>query len=139
MFYHVKVQFSSVNESGARIKEKHEVLVDNCEFFAEAEQKVLDEFIYAGTGDVEVTNMKRSNIMEFAKSHQGGDDENIYTATIVSIFVEESGKEKETKYHVGVFAKSVNEATSIVQQYMKMGLQDMRLVSVKETKIESVL
>ena len=139
MFYHVKVQFSSVNESGARIKEKHEVLVDNCEFFAEAEQKVLDEFIYAGTGDVEVTNMKRSNIMEFANSHQGGDDENIYTATIVSIFVEESGKEKETKYHVGVFAKSVNEATSIVQQYMKMSLQDMRLVSVKETKIEQVL
>ena len=139
MFYHVKVQFTSVNESGARIKEKHEVLVDNCEFFAEAEQKVLDEFIYAGTGDVEVTNMKRSNIMEFANSHQGGDDENIYTATIVSIFVEESGKEKETKYHVGVFAKSVNEATSIVQQYMKMGLQDMRLVSVKETKIEQVL
>ena len=139
MFYHVKVQFSSVNESGARIKEKHEVLVDNCEFFAEAEQKVLDEFIYAGTGDVEVTNMKRSNIMEFANSHQGGDDENIYTANIVSIFVEENGKEKETKYHVGVFAKSVNEATSIVQQYMKMGLQDMRLVSVKETKIEQVL
>ena len=139
MFYHVKVQFSSVNESGARIKEKHEVLVDNCEFFAEAEQKVLDEFIYAGTGDVEVTNMKRSNIMEFANSHQGGDDENIYTATIVSIFVEENGKEKETKYHVGVFAKSVNDATSIVQQYMKMGLQDMRLVSVKETKIEQVL
>ena len=139
MFYHVKVQFSSVNESGATIKEKHEVLVDNCEFFAEAEQKVLDEFIYAGTGDVEVTNMKRSNIMEFANSHQGGDDENIYTATIVSIFVEESGKEKETKYHVGVFAKSVNDATSIVQQYMKMGLQDMRLVSVKETKIEQVL
>ena len=139
MFYNVKVQFTSVNESGARIKEKHEVLVDNCEFFAEAEKKVLDEFIYAGVGDVEVTNMKRSNIMEFANSPQGGDDENIYTATIVSIFVEESGKEKETKYHVGVFAKSVNEATSIVQQYMKMGLQDMRLVSVKETKIEQVL
>ena len=139
MFYHVKVQFTSVNESGATIKEKHEVLVDNCEFFAEAEQKVLDEFIYAGTGDVEVTNMKRSNIMEFANSPQGGNDDNIYTATIVSIFVEENGKEKETKYHVGVFAKSVNEATSIVQQYMKMGLQDMRLVSVKETKIEQVL
>ena len=139
MLYHVKVQFSSVNEIGAKIKEKHEVLVDNCEFFAEAEKKVLDEFIYAGVGDVEVTNMKRSNIMEFANSPQGGNNENIYTATIVSIFVEENGKEKETKYHVGVFAKSVNEATSIVQQYMKMGLQDMRLVSVKETKIESVL
>ena len=139
MFYHVKVQFTSVNESGATIKEKHEVLVDNCELFAEAEQKALHEFIYAGVGDVEVTNMKRSNIMEFANSPQGGDDENIYTATIVSIFVEENGKEKETKYHVGVFAKSVNDATSIVQQYMKMGLLDMRLVSVKETKIESVL
>ena len=139
MFYHVKVQFSSVNENGATIKEKHEVLVDNCKLFADAEQKALYEFIYAGVGDVDVTNMKRSNIMEFANSPQGGDDENIYTATIVSIFVEENGKEKETKYHVGVFAKSVNDATSIIQQYMKMGLQDMRLVSVKETKIESVL
>ena len=139
MFYHVKVQFSSVNENGARIKEKHEVLVDNCEFFAEAETKARNEFINGGYGDVDITNMKRSNIMEFANSPQGGDDENIYTATIVSIFVEESGKEKETKYHVGVFAKSVNDATSIIQQYMKMGLQDMRLVSVKETKIESVL
>ena len=139
MFYHVKVQFSSVNENGATIKEKHEVLVDNCKLFADAEQKALYEFIYAGVGDVEVTNMKRSNIMEFANSPQGGDDENIYTATIVSIFVEENGKEKETKYHVGVFAKSVNDATSIIQQYMKMGLQDMRLVSVKETKIKQVL
>lgn len=139
MFYHVKVQFSKLNENGATIKEKHEVLVDNCEFFAEAEKKAKNWFIYDGFGDVDVTNMKRSNIMEFANSPQGGDDENIYTATIVSIFVEDSGKEKETKYHVGVFAKSVNEATSIVQQYMKMGLQDMRLVSVKETKIESVL
>ena len=139
MFYHVKVQFSSVNESGARIKEKHEVLVDNCEFLAEAEKNARNKFINDGYGYVDVTNMKRSNIMEFANSPQGGDDENIYTATIVSICVEENGKEKETKYHVGVFAKSVNEATSIVQQYMKMGLQDMRLVSVKETKIESVL
>ena len=43
MFYHVKVQFTSVNESGATIKEKHEVLVDNCEFFAEAEQKAEAE------------------------------------------------------------------------------------------------
>lgn len=139
MFYHVKVQFSKLNENGATIKEKHEVLVDNCEFFAEAEKKALDEFINAGDGDVEVTNMKRSNILEIANSQNGDDDENIYTATIVSIFVEENGKEKETKYHVGVFAKSINEATSIVQQYMKMGLQDMRLVSVKETKIEQVL
>lgn len=139
MFYHVKLQFSKLNENGATIKEKHEVLIDNCEFFAEAEKKAKNWFIYDGYGDVDVTNMKRSNIMEFANSPQGGDDENIYTATIVSIFVEENGKEKETKYHVGVFAKSVNEATSIVQQYMKMGLQDMRLVSVKETKIESVL
>lgn len=139
MFYHVKVQFSSVNENGATIKEKHEVLVDNCEFFAEAEKKARNEFINDGYGNVDVTNMKRSNIMEFANSPQGGDDEKIYTATIASIFVEENGKEKETKYHVGMFAKSVNEATSIVQQYMKMGLQDMRLVSVKETKIEQVL
>lgn len=139
MFYHVKVQFSSVNENGATTKEKHEVLVRNCELFTEAEAKALDEFTNAGDGDVDVTNMKRSNIMEFANSPKGDDDEKIYTATIASIFVEENGKEKETKYHVGVFAKSVNEATSIVQQYMKMGLQDMRLVSVKETKIESVL
>ena len=139
MFYHVKVQFSSVNENGATTKEKHEVLVRNCELFTEAEAKALDEFTNAGDGDVDVTNMKRSNIMEFANSPKGDDDEKIYTATIASIFVEENGKEKETKYHVGVFANSVNEATSIVQQYMKMGLQDMRLVSVKETKIESVL
>ena len=139
MFYHVKVQFSSVNENGATTKEKHEVLVRNCELFTEAEAKALDEFTNAGDGDVDVTNMKRSNIMEFANSPKGDDDEKIYTATIVSIFVEENGKEKETKYHVGVFANSVNEATSIVQQYMKMGLQDMRLVSVKETKIEQVL
>ena len=139
MFYHVKFQFTNLNANGATIKEKHEVLVDNCEFFAEAEKMAMNEFINYGYGDVDVTNMKRSNIMEFANSPQGGDDENVYTATIVSIFVEENGKEKETKYHVGVFAKSVNEATSIVQQYMKMGLQDMRLVSVKETKIESVL
>lgn len=139
MFYHVKVQFSNVNDKGATIKEKHEVLVDHCEFFAEAEVKASDEFINDGDGDVEVTHMKRSNIMEFANSPKGGDDEKIYVATISSLFVDENGKEKETKYHVGLFANSISEATSVAQEYMKMGLQDMRLVSVKETKIDCVL
>ena len=55
------------------------------------------------------------------------------------IFVDEDGEEKSTKYVVGLFATSVEEATNMMKEYMRQGIQDMRLVSVKRTKIADLL
>ena len=49
------------------------------------------------------------------------------------------GKEKELKYHVGVFAKNMDDATKKVYEYMKQGLNDMRFIGVKETKILEII
>ena len=58
----------------------------------------------------------------------------------MSIFIdEETGDEKETKYVVGVWASSVDDATKKTHTYMNSGLQDMILVAIKRTKFVDVL
>lgn len=87
----------------------------------------------------EVTSVKQSKIYEFANERED-DDQFIYLSTIEATFInEDDGSEKVTKYVVGVFAMSVEEATSISKEYMKQGLADMTLTSVKKTKFIELL
>jgi hypothetical protein len=77
--------------------------------------------------------------MEFVNEKQS-DDDYIYYATIASLFLDEkNGKEKETRYNVAVYAKDIDEANKFVNEYMKQGLNDMKLISLKRTKILAVI
>jgi hypothetical protein len=76
--------------------------------------------------------------MEFVNKRDN-DEQEIYLSEVESIFLDEDGEEKSTKYVVGLFATSVEEATNMMKEYMKQGIQDMRLVSVKRTKIADLL
>ena len=68
------------------------------------------------------------------------DSDIIYDAVIADLFINpDNGKEKELKYHVGVFASSVSDATKKVYEYMKQGMTDMRFIGVKETKIVEII
>ena len=134
MFYEVTCTRVVINERGNDKEVKERFIVDNAVFFAEAESKVLGYY----NNQCDVVAIKQSNINEFVNEDTGEDNE-IYLSTIVTIFVDDNGNEKEQKYVVGVFANSIEDATNKTYYYMKQGLEDFILVGVKRTNFVEVL
>lgn len=135
MFYEVTSKRTIVDLKGNDREISEKFLFENLEFFAEAEQKMYLHFNNENT----VVAIKQSKLMEFV-NNRADDEQSIYYATIESIFVDENtGEEKATKYVVGLFAKSIDEANRIANQYMSQGLADLVLVGIKKTKIVDLL
>ena len=125
-----------VHDTKGNDRENSEKFIfENLEFFAEAEQKMYEHF----NSENSVVAIKQCKIMEFV-NNRADDEQAIYYATIESIFVDENtGEEKATKYVVGLFAKSIDEANRIANEYMRQGLADLVLVGIKKTKIVDLL
>ena len=135
MFYEGKVKY--VNSLGVTVKEDY--LVDGCELHGEAETTLLVNAGNNGYTDIDVLSVKRTKIMEFVNNTKS-DEDYIYYATIASIFLDEkTGKEKETRYIVAVYANDIDSATKYVNEYMKQGLEDLKLICIKRTKIVEVI
>lgn len=134
MYYLVKSKRTVQTDKGVDKVVAENYLVDKCIFFAEAEVKMLEEY----NNENEVVAMKQSKIREFV-NNRIKDEQDIYIAIIEDIFVEDDGSEKRIKYEVGVFAESVSEATRIVLDYMKQGIQDFELVKVYKTNIVDII
>lgn len=134
MIHEVTLKRTVVDAKGCDKEIKENYLVENKVFCAEAEATMLEYW----NAECEVTSVRQSKIVEFV-NQRANDEQEIYLAEVESIFVDEDGEEKPTKYVVGLFATSVEEATNMMKEYMKQGIQDMRLVSVKRTKIADLL
>lgn len=134
MIHEVTLKRTIVDSKGCDKEIKENYLVENKVFCAEAEATMLEYW----NAECQVTSVRQSKIMEFV-NQRANDEQEIYLAEVESIFVDEDGEEKPTKYVVGLFATSVEEATNMMKEYMKQGIQDMRLVSVKRTKIADLL
>jgi hypothetical protein len=63
----------------------------------------------------------------------------VYRAVIASIYTDDDDNEKEMKYPVLLWAKGIDDAMAIVNDYMRQGLEDMSLVSITKTKIVEVI
>ena len=136
MFYQVKVKYNTVAESGKEVQVSEEYLVDKCILHGEAESVMLNHGLEYSMQNMDVVGVKRSKIVEFIND---AECDEIYISTIVDKFCDENGKVKETKYDVGVYAESVEDATNKTNEYMKQGMNDLSLVGVKKTNIVEVL
>lgn len=140
MFYHIKINYDSLNEQGANVNKNEEYLVKDCDLHAEAEQRGYEYASEYQFNEPDITSVKRSNIREFVNEDPDEDETIIYDAIIADIYINENtGKEKLLKYHVGVFAENMDDATKKVYEYMKQGMNDMRFIGVKETKIVEII
>ena len=140
MIYHIIINSESLNEQGESVNKNEEYLVKDCELHAEAEQRGYEYASEYQFNDPDIVSVKRSNIREFVNEVANEDETIIYDAIIADVYInEKTGKEKELKYHVGVFAKSMSDATKKVYEYMQQGLNDMRFIGVKETKIVEII
>lgn len=133
MFYEGTIKVTKMDEKGNDKEVKESFIVENAELFGEVEQRLLELY----NGECEVIAIKRANIMEIV--NQPYEDSKIFKAKLISIFVDDKGKEKETSYYVLLFAKDAEQAISIMKDYVKSGLQDLEIKAIVETKFLEVL
>lgn len=133
MFYEGTIKVTKMDEKGNDKEVKESFIVENVELFGEVEQKLLELY----NGECEVIAIKRSNIMEIV--NQPSEDSKIFKAKLISIFVDDKGKEKETSYYVLLFAKDTEQAIAIMKMYVESGLQDLGIKAIVETKFLEVI
>lgn len=108
--------------------------VENAVSFGDAETKIQTYW----NCECEVVAVTMSRVMDIVNP-KTDEDEVVYKAIIASVFIDDNDVEKETKYPVLVWAKSLEEATNRIIGYMKEGLSDMSLHSITKTKIVEII
>ncbi|MGN1155439.1 MAG: DUF4494 family protein [Agathobacter sp.] len=63
----------------------------------------------------------------------------VFKAVLIQTFTDDNGEDKESKYHVVLWAKDLESAMDNVKEYIKQGYGDMSLVSIQRTKIVEVI
>lgn len=130
MIHEAQVQFTQDEKT---VKEN--VLTEGFDLFAEVEAKLIEE--YSGYEDVDVTAIKRSKIKEIANARTA-DDDVIFTATLVDVFLNDDGSEKEIKYDIAFFSKNMDTAHAYIKEYVSQGY-NLSIKGIKETKFIEVL
>lgn len=132
MFYELKLKTQRENSKG-EMKEVKEHFITDVDLFCEAEAKGMELY----NGNCDVFSIIRSKIREIVNDKQ--EDKPFFKATLIHIFVNDDGTEKETPYPVLVCASDLKEANRLMEDYMKQGLNDFRLEGIVKTKIIEVL
>lgn len=136
MYYEMTTKVSRQNDDGL-VKEISERYITDCETFAEAEEKAMETYS-ADNVNGDVIAVKRSNVKEIVNEDE--EKEHYFKATIVDTFIDDkTEKEKELRYYVLIRANDLGEATAKANEYMRQGLQDMRLDGIVKTKIQELL
>lgn len=132
MFYEIKLKVEKENAKG-EIKEVKEHFITDVDLFCEAEAKGLELY----NGKCDVFSIIRSKIREIVNDKD--EAKPFFKATLIDVFINDDGTEKENPYPVLVCAKDLNEANRIMEYYMRQGLSDFRLEGIVKTKILDVI
>lgn len=135
MYYEITDRVKRVKDDGTE-KEVNERYITDCLTFAEAELKGMEAYSADNT-DGDVVAVKRSNVKEIVNENE--EKQHYFKATIVDIFTDDNGNEKELKYYVLIRADNLTEATSKANDYLRQGLSDMRLDGIVKTNILELL
>ena len=132
MYYEATIRVTREDKKRGTTKEVNEkIIVENCNLFAEAELALMKH------QECEVTALKRSAIKEFINTNKDG--ENIFIATITTMFTDDNGKAKEIPYKVALWADDITQAHNITKDYMRQGLEDMELKGINKTKFVELI
>ncbi len=135
MYYEMTTKVTRVKDDGTE-KEVTERYITDCLTFEEAERKGMETYSADNTkGDV--IAIKRSNVREIVNENE--EKQHYFKATIVDIFTDDNGNEKELKYYVLIRADNLTEATSKANDYLRQGLSNMRLDGIVKTNILELL
>ena len=133
MYFEVQASVVVTDNKGKTKEVQENYMIDGCEFFAHAEQVIIQHY----KGKCDVLAISKSKVREFINDKKH-DDEDIYVTTITQT-CEINGKTKKLKYKVALYATSIQEATQRTQHYMAQGLDDMVCEEMKKTDFIEVL
>lgn len=130
MIHEVTIAFTVAGKNGEGKTVKEQYLVDNRNLFAEVEDAMYVGF--DGYKDIDVIAVKRSRIKEVANSRTN-EEEKMFIATLVDIFHDQEGNEKEIKYQVAFYSQTMSSAWAFIREYVAQGY-NMKVSAIKETK-----
>ena len=134
MIYEVTSIITKQDACGNDKECKEKFFVNGCEFFAEAEMKMLEYY----NNENLVVAIKQSKVREFINERTDV-EQGIFIAVIEEIFIsEKDGSETRAKYEVALFTDSIANANKLVNEYMN-GIQDMELVKLYKTKFVELI
>lgn len=135
--YEVKYSYTTIDNKGNDKVVKNTIICEHAASFGDAEEIAYN--FANGETDLDVIAVKRSSIKEII-NRRASDNDKIFTATIVDTFyIDGKDEPVENKYILALYAEDINQAHSIVREYMKQGLNDMELVGLKCTNYLEIL
>lgn len=132
MWYEIKLKVEKENAKG-EMKEVKEHFITDVDLFCEAEAKGIGLY----NGNCDVFSIIRSKIREIVNNKEEGKP--FFKATLIDVFINDDGTEKEPPYPVLVCASDIAEANRLMEDYMRQGMQDFRLEGIVRTKVIDVL
>lgn len=135
MFYEITAEVEKTLENGL-IKKVKEQYITDCLLFTEAENKALEYLQAFYDGEIDITAIKRSKVIEIVNETES---EYYFRATVVQTQLDDNGNEKELKYQLLVSAPDINKATVLMHNHLQQGLDDMRLDALVKTKIIDII
>lgn len=129
MWYKIKYTSEETLESGKVITTLDYYLVDS-DNFAEAGYKVME--VNSGKGEIEDVMLMKS--FKPAGNIPYNYNNKLYIVKFAEDFLQDNGKIKTVKYPVPFYANDNKELQTILDLYIKQGLENMRITTISETK-----
>lgn len=129
------IGYVAVNDKGEDKNVKERYIIENGTSFTDVESTLFDKF---GTlTGFEVVDIKRSKLKEVANKRDN-EEQKIFVATLVDVFHEDDGTEKEIKYDVAFHSETMDSAYKFIKEYASQGY-NMSIDKIKKTNFLEVL
>lgn len=137
MIYEGTIKYETTTKKGNTKAVRESYLIENVDTFSQAEIALTTYALASSINDVDVVSLKRSKIKEIA-NHGGKLKTPMFTATLVDVFTDENGKEKEISYDIAFFAPNIQEAHNFIIYYTEQGYC-MEMRGLKQAKTIDVI
>lgn len=134
MIYEGTIKYETTTNKGNTKTVRESYLIVDAETFNDAEYTLFQEF-QDKTG-IDVISLKRSKIKEIANTNR--DTEPMFIATLVDVFTDDNGIEKELTYDIAFFALNIEQAHNFIRLYAQQGYC-MEMKALKQAKFLDVL
>lgn len=135
--FEVKLERIIQDKKGNDKKVKETFLIENMTSFGDAETTVQTYW----NCECDILAVSLSKVMEVLNYPTSEEKEGlkVFKAVLIQTFTDDNGEEKESKYHIVLWAKDLESAMANVKEYIKQGYGDMTIHSITKSKICEII
>lgn len=136
-WFECKVKYTKIDEISGKEKKVSEPYLVDAVSFTEAEARIHKELEQMISGDFNVTNISKSNVMELYPNENG---DRWFKAKVCFIDVDEnSGKEKKANQYMLTQANNVKQAYEFLEECLGDMIVPYEIPAISESPIMDVL